>query len=285
MSPSPVRAILAGNVWCVVILFSILLFPQDGMAHAALSNKLKRLDGLIAHNPVDSELLIARAQVFSDQGDYERARLDLDLADMLGGTQKSTFTRAVMLYRMGYLEKSRLQLNRTLDAYPHNMEALEYRARVHRDLGSNSAAIADFRALIEAQDNTNPGYYLAAAKLMVTNDGGIEEALILLDGGMLRLGVIPQLQSYAVTLELRRGHTEAAINRNLSLRLILNDSPDWKVETAHMYTLHNQPDVALDYYRQAQLQLSYLRPTRARQELAASVEASIVQLQQRESTL
>jgi len=83
-----------------------------------------------------------------------------------------------------------------------------------------------------------------------------------------------------VTLELRHGDTEAVINRHLSLRLVLNNSPHWKAEIARLYTLHNEPEVALDYYRQAQLQLSDLRPTLARQKLAIRVEAYIMQLQQ-----
>ena len=233
----------------------------------------------IAQSPADPELLIQRAQVYSDQGNFERAQLDLDLADSLDDSQKSDFTRAVMLYRKGDLEKSRQQLNRTLDANPNNMAALEYRARVHRDLSRTSAAIADFEVLIEQRDNINPGYYLAAAKLMASVNGGVEDALALLDQGLLRLGLIPHLQSYAVALELRLGDTEAAIGRHLSLRLVLNNSPRWKAEIAHLYTLHNEPEVALDYYRQAQLQLSDLRPTLAWQELATRVEMQMMQLQ------
>jgi tetratricopeptide (TPR) repeat protein len=280
MSPLPARSALTGKFWCAAILAQLLSLSAGGQAHPPLTSKLQRLDTLIARNPADSELLIQRAQVYSDQGNFERARLDLDRADSLDDSQKSAFTRAVMLYRKGDLEKSRLQLNRSLEAYPNNMAALEYRARVHRDLGSNSSAIADFEALIKQQDNINPGYYLAAAKLLATNDSGIEEALVLLDRGMLRLGLIPHLQAYAVMLELRLGDTKAAINRHLSLRLVLNNSPDWKADIAHLYTLHNELDVALDYYRQAQFQLSDLRPTPARQNLATSVEAYIMQLQQ-----
>jgi tetratricopeptide (TPR) repeat protein len=280
MSLSPARAALTGKFWCAVILAQLLSFSAGGFAHAPLGSKLQRLDTLIAQNPAAPELLIQRAQVYSDQGDFEGARLDLNLADSLNDSKKSAFTWAVMLYRLGDLENSRLQLNRALDANPNNMAALEYRARVHRDLSRASAAIADFEVLIEQQDNINPGYYLAAAKLMASNNGGVEEALALLDQGLLRLGLIPQLQSYAVTLELRLGDTEAAISRHLSLRLMLNNSPHWKAEIAHLYTLRNEPDVALDYYHKAQLQLSDLRPTLARQNLAARVEAHIVRLQQ-----
>jgi tetratricopeptide (TPR) repeat protein len=280
MSPSPARAVLTGKLWCAVILAQFLSFSAGGFAHAPLSSKLQRLDTLIAQSPADPELLIQRAQVYSDQGNFERAKLDLDLADSLDDSQKSGFTRAVMLYRRGDLEKSRQQLNRTLDANPNNMAALEYRARIHRDLSRTSAAIADFEALIEQQDNINPGYYLAAAKLRATDDSGVEDALALLDQGMLRLGLIPQLQTYAVTLELRHGDTKAAISRHLSLRSLLNNSPDWKADIARLYTLHNQPELALDYYHQAQLQLSDLRPTLARQNLAIRVEAHIMQLQQ-----
>jgi tetratricopeptide (TPR) repeat protein len=280
MSPSPARAVLTGKLWCAVILAQLLSFSAGGFAHAPLDSKLQRLDTLIEQNPANPELLIQRAQVYSDQGDFEQAKSDLDLADSLDDSQKSGFTRAVMLYRRGDLEKSRQQLNRTLEANPNNMAALEYRARVHRDLGIKNAAIADFEALIEQQDNVNPGYYLAAAKLKATDDSGVEQALALLDQGILRLGLIPQLQTYAVTLELRHGDTEAAINRQLSLRSLLNNSPDWKAETARLYTLHNEPELALDYYHQAQLQLSDLRPTLARQNLATHIEANIMELQQ-----
>ncbi|MDE0755807.1 MAG: hypothetical protein OSB26_14270 [Woeseiaceae bacterium] len=278
MSPSLASRSLLSRLWCAIVLVLLLALPADGLAHAPLSSKLHRLDTLIGQNPADSELLIQRAQVYSDQGDYERSRIDLDLADSLEDSPKSAFIRAVMLYRVGDLEKSRLQLNRTLDANPHNMAALEYRARIHRDLGRNGAALVDFEALIEEQGVVNPGYYLAAAKLKATDDIGVAKALLLLDQGILRLGLIPQLQTYAVTLELRLGDTEAAISRHLSLRPLLNNSPDWKAEIARLYTLHDEPDVALGYYRQAQAQLSGLRPTPARQSLANRVETHIVEL-------
>ncbi len=269
---------LTGPLWRQLLFAQLLLLCTDSLAHAPLTSKLERLDTLIEENPASPELLIQRAQVYSDQGEYERARLDLDLADVLEGEQRSAFTRAVMLYRTGDLDGSLQQLNRVLDANPENFSALEYRARIHRDLGMRLQAITDFKALVKSQTAVNPGYYLAAAKLMATDDNGVEDALTLIDAGLLRLGLIPQLQVCAVNLESRLGRTELALSRLFSLRDLLNNSPQWKADMARLYKLNGDTDVALDYYLQAQLQLSGLRPTLARQQLASRVNFSITQL-------
>ncbi len=113
---------------------------------------------------------------------------------------------------------------------------------------------------------------------MATDDNGVEDALTLIDAGLLRLGLIPQLQVCAVNLESRLGRTELALSRLFSLRDLLNNSPQWKADMARLYKLNGDTDVALDYYLQAQLQLSGLRPTLARQQLASRVNFSITQL-------
>lgn len=282
MSPSLDSWSSAGKYGAAIILSQILLFPTLTAAHAPLTNKLERLDARISKSPADSALWIERARVYSDQGEFARARSDLDRADSLEHSTQSAFTRAVMLYRSGDLEKSLVELNRVLATNSFPMAALEYRARIHRDLGNSDAAILDFEALIAEQPNATPGYYLAVAKLKALDERRLEEALALLDLGIDQLGLIPQLQTYAVGLELRLGRTAAAIERQGSLRHILQESPDWKVEIGRLHDLNGQPEIALGYYQRAQTQLSDLRPTTARTDLASRLEVLRRQLGKRD---
>ena len=142
-----------------------------------------------------------------------------------------------------------------------------------RDSGHHDAALRDFKAYFALQKQPNPGDYLSAADMLVGLKGqGVPAALAMLDEGMARLGVIPQLQQRAIELELERGKSQQAIARLGTLKPVLGNSPDWQVDMGELLLLAGRPDEARPLFDAAASQLASLRKTVARQQLQARLE-------------
>ena len=141
------------------------------------------------------------------------------------------------------------------------------------DLGESDAAVAAFEKLFAAQLRPNPGLYISVAKLLAAEgETGVEAAITMLDRGMERLGVIPQLQQYAIALELERKNTEAAIDRLEALEPVLGESPDWKVDMGELLMLAGRRAEAGQLFDQALAQLETLRRTAARQRVLEKLQ-------------
>ena len=94
-----------------------------------------------------------------------------------------------------------------------------------------------------------------------------DSALALLDQGMRQLGLIPQLQRYAVTLELQQNKLESALRRWQALEQVLGSSPEWKVENARLLILANETQRAKAMLREASAQLAEMKSTPSRLQL------------------
>jgi len=253
--------------------------PWVASAHPSAQHTIEALSESIRARPGEQELYIRRGQAYSNEGQLELALADLRRAEGLGDPLLVAFDLGVLHYRMGRLGTARRYFDVFLERFPDNAPALEYRARVSRDAGDHEAALADFEAYFAVQKQPNPGDYLSAAQMLAGLEGrGVEAALAMLDEGMDRLGIIPQLQGYAVELERGRGNIAAATVRLETLRPALGDGPDWKVDMGELLFLAGRPDQARPLFEAAAIQLSSLRSTAARrqvQERLAVLQASL----------
>jgi predicted Zn-dependent protease len=194
------------------------------------------------------------------------------MAETLGDPLRVAFDLGVLHYRAGDFEQARESLTRYLARFPEHALALEYRARSARDAGDPRAAVADFEAVFALRDDVNPGSYVSAAELLLPlPDGGVDAALALLDRGMAQLGVIPQLQQRAVSLERERRAFGAALQRHETLAEPLAWSPDWRVQRAELLLRLDRPQEAAQELTHAETALAALRPTRARAALGTRI--------------
>ena len=90
---------------------------------------------------------------------------------------------------------------------------------------------------------------------------------------MKRVGVIPQLQQYAIELELRVGNRQKALDRLEDLESTLGESPEWNVQMAELLERMERSAEAKRYLGRASSQLAALRETPARRELAKRIGA------------
>lgn len=259
--------------FAATLLGLMLTCATGAAAHPGLESKLALLDPLIASNPGDPALYIARGVIYSRHGELERALEDLQRAQALGDPVSVAFELGVLYYRMGEYSRSRLLLGNWLAGHPGHSEALLYRARAASADGDPRAAAADYRTYLADAAAPNPGDYLAAARLLATEDSaGTGPALQLLDQGMKRLGIVPQLQRYAVELDIERGDVEAALQRWRLMQRALGAGPEWKVGMAELLMRAGRSAQAAVVLHDAREQLRALKPTPSRQRLLERIE-------------
>ena len=259
------------------MLFFALCLATAAVAHPGQHDQLLQLDRHLQQQPTDQSLYIQRGMLYSESGQYPEAMADFRQAQALGPAELVAFELGVLHYRMGEYKPASSYLKAYLQRFPNFPPAYEYLARIARESGNIDEAIANLEIYFRLQESPNPGLYLSAAKMLEDN-GRYDQALHFLDMGMATLGVLPQLQRYAIGIELEQQRPAQAVVRLETLRQILRDSPDWKLEMASLLVLLDRLDDARSLALQAQVQLSELRPTPARIALQAQAAQLISSL-------
>ena len=172
------------------------------------------------------------------------------------------------MYRAAEFTAAREYFDHYLRVEPDHVISLEYRARLLRDAGEYAASVADYERLFSLIPMPDPGHYISVARMMVAlPERGTDDALALLDRRMEEVGVLSQLQRYAIELERRRQHYEGAITRLETLDPRLRATPEWKVEMGELQLQAGHRSQAQSYLEAAEQQLRVVRPTVARRDL------------------
>lgn len=267
------RAII--NSVRVITLSLVALLSGPGLlsAHPGADAALAYFTRQILARPGEQSLYIERGITYSNDGQYPQARADFERAEQLGKPVVVAFDFGVLHYRMGDFEAARRSFDEFLRQFPNHAPCLEYRARLSRDAGDYAAAVADFKRVFELVERPNPGHYISVAEMLRSGGpAGIDEALVILDEGNRKLGITPQLQRYAIELELARMQPAKAVERLRALEPMLGESPDWKVDMAELLLQMGQTEQAVALLDTASLQLDGLRKTPARMVLRDRIE-------------
>ncbi len=260
-------------LFLTLCLVQFLLPSSVGYSHPGAHAKLAYLSHQLEQHPNDQALYIRRGATYSNDGQFALALADFRHAETLGRPLAVAFELGVLHYRQGKFEQARGYFDRWLVHSPKHTAALQYRARLLRDLGDYDASLADYRALFNRQRGSDPGNYIAAAKMLVEQgDAGVAAAIDILDEGIQQIGLTPPLQRYAIALELQRRQTANAIARLGSLKAILGQSPDWETDMGELLLLDGNKDRAQALFDAATTQLAQLRKTPARQKLLEKIQ-------------
>lgn len=256
-------------VHVLILLFVLALLPSAAAeADAGISRRIESLSLRIEQNPDDQSLRLQRARAFMEDNQPALALSDIQVAETLGDPVAAAHTHGVLLYRQRELEAALPYFNRYLQAFPADWSALGYRARLLRDLGQNRLALADYEALLRLNEDLDPGYYVATARLIAGQPGrGVDDALALLDARMLQRGMITSLQRYAIELERQRRNYDAAIARMATLDEKLRATPQWHLDVAELLLQAERPADAMPYLVVAREQLQAARATVVNQRL------------------
>jgi tetratricopeptide (TPR) repeat protein len=249
-----------------------LALGAPAWADAGVDARVSALTLQIERAPDNPALRLERAEAYIESNEPQLALADISVAETRGDPVQAAFTHGLLLYDAGDFDAARPYFDRYLLAYPEDQQAREYRARLLRDTGESRLALADYEYLLAHSDSLDPGYYLAAARLMAgLPDRGVDEALALLDARVRQRGLITPLQRYAIELETNRGQYQRAIKRMAGLDQRLKATPQWQAEIAELWLRAGQPGEALPFLTVAEEQLQSGRPTSANRELLATV--------------
>ena len=247
----------------LLLLCVLFLSNSNAFAHAGHDAQLLRINRAIEQQPDDQALYIRRGSIYCENRQFDHASADFEQAERLGPKVVVAFERGVLYYRMGDFERATDYFNQYLEQFPEAAHAFEYRAWAARDTGDYPLAIADLNSYFELLETPHPGNYIAAAN-MLHDMQQTQQALQLLDKGMEKIGLTPQLQRRAIELELERDQVSNAIARHDSLRSTLNENPLWKLQMAELLLQDNRNEEARKMAQQAETELLALRPTPAR---------------------
>jgi len=246
-----------------LVLFGALFLIGPAFSHPGQHEQLQHISRSIAQSPDAQDLYIKRGGIYSAGNEYEPAIADFDRAAQLGPPVMVAFERGVLYYRMGEYSRAIAYLDQYIQHFPKAIAAYEYRARCKRDAGNYAGAVDDLNRYFELHENPHPGNYISAAT-MLDEMGKTDEALKVLDAGLDKTALTPQLQRYAIKLELENHQPENAITRLETLRKPLKENPQWKLEMAELLLLVNRPAEAETLLTEVKAELSELRPTPAR---------------------
>jgi len=246
----------------------ILLLHASAISHPGASSAIDHYTHEIEHQPDEQSLYIRRGIAYSSDGQYDKALTDFKQAEKLGAPIVVGFDLGVLYYRRGEFDMAKAYFDTYLDTFPDHAACLEYRARLLRDMGDTKGSVADFQRVFELQQRPNPGHYVSVADMLESaGPEGVVRALVILDGGNEKLGITPQLQQRAIRLELQRGRMDLAIERLETLKPVLGDSPEWKVEMAELQLQAGNEEAGRQLLKEATTQLDSLRKTPAREAL------------------
>jgi len=258
----------------VAILFSRALITAEApSAHPSDAEKIDVLTRRIESRGDDPGLYLKRGAVYSEDGHYDLALEDFRKAEALTDSVVVAFDVGMLKRRQGDLPGAKKSLDLFLGRFPNHSRALEERARVLVEMGDTEAAVETFERLFVVTPSPNPGSYTSAARVLAEqgNTKDTDRALAILDKGIVRLGMIPQLQQFAIELELREGRTTRALERLEMLEPSLGEGPEWKVEKSELLLKLDRTNEAQELLESAATQLTQLRQTPARRDLAKRI--------------
>mgnify|MGYP006087507645 FL=1 len=262
-----------------VCALSVLISSRTVQAHAGDHRSIAELDNIIRENLVDQSLLVARGALYSRSGQWEKAERDLSRAETIGKKHDVAFEFGQFYYRLGEYEKALQYIDAYIGVYPTRPAAFLLRARAASEAEQFGIASESYQTYFSLSANPQPGEYLAAARLLgSTNPDGINSALALLDRGISKLGLNPQLQRYAMLLELRRDDTKSALSRWYSLKNQLGGTPEWGVTLARLLILADRVADARLAVQAAKARLTTLRQTPARKATGETIAHLMRQL-------
>jgi tetratricopeptide (TPR) repeat protein len=266
---------LARRFLLVVAILSVraLVTAEAPFAHPSDAEKIDVLTRRIEARGDDPGLYLKRGAVYSEDGHYELALEDFSKAEALTDSVVVALDVGMLKARQGDLPGAKKSLDLFLGRFPNHSRALEERARVLVAMGDTQAAVETFERLFAVTPSPNPGSYTSAARIL-SEQGDTKDtdrALAILDGGIVRLGMIPQLQQFAIELELQEGRTTRALERLEGLEPSLGAGPEWKVEKSELLLKLDRNREARSLLDTAARQLTQLRETPARRALAKRI--------------
>lgn len=216
-----------------VLLFSVtaigLALPGSLFAHANIHVRLTAMYQLIVADPGNPDLYLHGAELHRLHQDWKAALADYRKLTHLAPYQPAIdFFLGRMWCEAGQPKRAKPALDRFLAQHPDHAQALLIRARVLGERDIQFATVEDISRAIEQFDNPTPEMYLERAQWLVAEgEEHTGRALLGLDKGIERFGPLVTLIQYAIEIETKPGHYDAALARLDTLAKGIQVLPAW----------------------------------------------------------
>lgn len=243
------------------LLLATLASPI-AVAHGDLHEQIVAISQRIEADPSNADLILRRADLYREHGQWPQADADYDRAGKLAPANPAiSLGRGKLYLAVGKLDAARASLGRVLEAQPAHVDALATRARVLQSLGEHDAAAADYARAIENASSPDPDFYLGrASSLSAARPARDDEALASLDEGIARLGKLPTLSLAAIELQVKRGEFDDALRRLDTLRESQPRQEAWLERRGDILMAAERPDEAMQAWRDSMAALEALPP-------------------------
>ena len=198
---------------CVGASLSAWNFPAR--AHGDMHAQIVETTRQIERDPGNAQLYFNRGEFHRAHRDWDLAQADYDRAIVLNPQLGVVdFARGSLYLEAGWLQSAKVALDRFLKKYPNHVEALVARARTSMKLDEPSAAARDYTLAIAAGTESRPDIYIERAQALTAGDKPDPEAALRgLEEGIKKLGPLITFQLYAIDIEIKQKHFEAALSR------------------------------------------------------------------------
>ncbi len=265
-------------------LCALLLFPSVAAAHQPVEATIARATADIEENPGDARLYLKRGELHRVRDEHALAEADYARAAALDPDDAQVdFYRGRLFLDAGQPAKAEAALSRFIARIPDDATARMLRARALVKLDRPQDAVDEYTAAIGLHGGAGPDLYLERAQALAgLGDAQLEAALRGLDEGLSKLGPVVTLELYAIELEEKRGHFDAALAR---LDRITQRSPrkdPWLARRGQLLEQAGRPAEAREAYEQALNAISELpdarRTTAATADSQARLRVSVARL-------
>jgi predicted Zn-dependent protease len=199
---------------CLVTGFALAWFGALSLqAHGGLHEQIASATERIRQAPRSAALYLARAELYREHGERERALTDYASALALDPSMDAVHLARGRFYLDTHQPRRALtDLDRFIGAHPDRADAYAIRAKAHAALSHGARALADYDRAITG--GITPDLVLERARLTrKLHPGEPDRALAGLDQGLTLLGPVPAFVQEAIDIEVAAGRYDAALAR------------------------------------------------------------------------
>ena len=271
-------------VVCSSFLLAIVFSRTDpAAAHRSSHSRIDQLNFQLALAPESADLHLKRSELFLQVQHWSEARADVLRAAALdpANTEVPWLLARVEL-AAGAPDTALQLLDPFLADSPSHLRALILRAQVHRALRAPLAAARDYEAALEVSPDAGPTFYLELADTYAeASPVRLEEALAVLERGLVNVGSLLSLESRAVRLEIDLERFDSGLAR---VDRILTRHPqawNWLATRADLLTRLGKVDEAratkIHVLELLEADPDRLQKSAARRELASDLRLELAQ--------
>ncbi len=242
--------------YCLAACLTMYSFAV--FAHGIVHQQIDELTQQIEQNPTNTQLLLKRGLLYTNDQNWLKAREDFNATRQLNSADSVVdFLEAKMWFAANRPELSFTLVNRYLQGNPDVLGALALRAKLNLMLGHANAAVADFASVTGRSKTVLPDMYLQWAKAQATvvplNQQKVHQ---IIQAGIDRLGPLVALLEYAMGFDRQQQNDQSALLWLEKLPLKLRQQPFWLIEKA---TLLESVNKSLEAKMQYKLALDRLQ--------------------------